>query len=60
MGLSMKIFGIIGVHKKIQFLGGKFMKNQYIGGNCQKRGLGENEGAWHPNAHYVYFSRCKY
>ena len=56
----MKIFGIIGVHKKIQFLGGKFMKNQYIGGNCQKRGLGENEGAWHPNAHYVYFSRCKY
>ena len=42
MELKMKNLNITGVHWKIWFLGwGVFMKNQYIGGNCQKWG-----GAW--------------
>ena len=38
----MKNFNIMGIHGKIQFLGeGGFTKNQYIGGNCLKRELGQ-------------------
>ena len=32
MGLRMKNFNILGVHKKIRLLGGEFMKNWYRGG----------------------------
>ena len=32
----------MGVHGKIRLLGGGFMKNQYRGGNCLKKG----GGAW--------------
>ena len=39
-GLRMKNFNIMRVHRKIRFLGGAVMKNQYIGGNCLKRGGG--------------------
>ena len=40
MELRMKNFNIMGVHRKIQFLGGGVMKNQYTGGNYLKRGGG--------------------
>ena len=39
-GLRMKNFNIMRVHRKIRFLGGAVTKNQYIGGNCLKRGGG--------------------
>ena len=57
----MKNFNIFGVHGKIQVLDGGFMKNQYIGRDCLKRGGldslhisvgGVFEGGWYPNAHY--------
>ena len=39
VGLRIKNLNITGVHQKIQFLGrGGVTKNQYIGGNCLKRG----------------------
>ena len=39
MGLRMKNFNTMGVHCKTQFLGeGRLQKNQYIEGNCLKRG----------------------
>ena len=38
MALSMKNFNILEVHWKIQLLDGRFMKNQYRGGNSLKRG----------------------
>ena len=41
MVLKMKNFNILGVHWKVQLLGG-FMKNQYRGWDCLKRG----GGAW--------------
>ena len=54
MRLRMKNFNIMGVHRKIRFLGGGFTKNRYIGRNCLKRGsldsfrfkggLGKKEG----------------
>ena len=34
----MKNFNILGVHRKIQFLGGGVTKNQYIGRDCLKKG----------------------
>ena len=50
----MNNFSIIGVHRKIRFLGFGFLKNQYRGGVAKKRGawkfctfksgLGEREG----------------
>ena len=40
MGLRMKNFNIMRVHWKIQFLEGDVTKNQYVGGNCLKRGAG--------------------
>ena len=56
MALSMKNFNILEVHWKIQLLDGRFMKNQYRGGNSLKRGtwivswfkgweLGKKEGS---------------
>ena len=68
MVLKMKNFNILGVHWKVQLLGG-FMKNQYRGWDCLKRwgldslsiykgglskkeGGGVFEGGWYPNAHY--------
>ena len=66
-GLRMKNINIMGVHSKIQLLGG-FAKNQYIWWNCLKRGtcivcrfkggLSEKQGVvrlrggCYPNAHY--------
>ena len=49
--LTMKNFNIIGVHWKIQFLGGGggVMKNQYRGGSYLKRGawtICRFKGAW--------------
>ena len=43
MGLRMKNYGLVlcimGVYRKIQFLGGgRCMKNQYIGGKMSKKG----------------------
>ena len=35
---KMKNSNILGVHSKIQLLGGKFTKNQYRRGDCLKRG----------------------
>ena len=56
MGFRMKNFNIIGVHWKIQFLGGgwrrggRFTKNKYIRGITQKGGLRQfavlREEAW--------------
>ena len=40
MILRMKNFNILGVHLKIQLLGGGVTTNQYRGGDCLK------EGAW--------------
>ena len=40
MGFRMRNFNIMGVHWKLQFLGGI----QYIGGNCLKGGLGKFPG----------------
>ena len=34
----MKNFNIFGVHGKIRVLEGGFTKNQYIGGDCLKKG----------------------
>ena len=42
MGLRMKNFNILGIHKKIWLLGGEFMKNWYRRGDCLKR----RGGAW--------------
>ena len=33
----MKNFDVMGVHRKIRFLGEGFRKKQYIGGNCLKK-----------------------
>ena len=41
MGLRMENFNILGVHWKIQLLGGEFTKNRHRGG-----GLPKKEGAW--------------
>ena len=38
MVLSMKNFNILEVHWKIQLLDGRFMKNQYRGGEFPKKG----------------------
>ena len=59
----------MGVHGKIWVLEEGFTKNQYIGGDCLKRGFGQfadlrqgglarkkvflSGGGWHPNAHYA-------
>ena len=40
MGLRIKNFNIIGIHKKVRFLWG-ILKNQYIGGLPKKWGFGE-------------------
>ena len=48
MLLRKKNFNILGVHQKVQLLG-RFTKNQYRGGDCLKRGLGQFDdlrGAW--------------
>ena len=38
MELRMKNFNVFGIHRKIQFYLGRFMKNQYIRRNYVKRG----------------------
>ena len=43
MGLKMKNFNIMGVHRKIQFLG-EVTEIQCRGGNCLKRGHGQFAG----------------
>ena len=56
----MKKCNIVGIHWKIQVLGGDSQKKQYIGGMGVKRGLCkkevggvcEGERGWYPNAHY--------
>ena len=47
MWLRMENFNIIGVHEKIQFLGGGGVHKK-PGGTVSrfKRGLGKNEGGW--------------
>ena len=68
MALRTKNFNIFGVYWKIRLLGG-ILKNQYIGGDCLRGGLGQfvglsgvelfkkegGGGGWYPNAHYDYF-----
>ena len=48
MWLRMENFNIIGVHEKIQFLGGGGGVHKKPGGTVSrfKRGLGKNEGGW--------------
>ena len=47
MGLKMKNFNIFGVHRKIQFLGAGFLKNQYRWGDCIKRGAWPERRGWY-------------
>ena len=66
--LRMKIFNILGVHRKMQLFLGGYEKPIYRGGlpkneglnslqilvgAWQKRAGGVFEGSWYPNAHYV-------
>ena len=39
MGLKIANFNIMGVHRKIQFLGGQVYKKPIYRGNCLKRGM---------------------
>ena len=66
MGLRMKNYGLVlcimGVYRKIQFLGGgRCMKNQYIGGKMSKKGglAGVKLGRGGGKAFYALFWKSK-
>ena len=57
MWLWMKNFLIIGFHWKVRFLGEGYTKNQYIGGSCLKKGVGQFadlRGAWQKEGDSVF------
>ena len=49
IGVRMKNFNIMWVHRKIQFLGKGFTKNQYIEWKCLKGGRGGGRVGQFPN-----------